>query len=60
MDAEYAVATVQASGTAVEYQLSKRETILSDGQQVKVSVQALELPAGFRYQASIEAKNLQR
>ena len=36
----------------MEYQLPKNETIQSNGQPVKVSVQALKLPAGFRYQIS--------
>ena len=50
--ADFATATVQSGGASVEYQLPKKETIQSNGQPVKVSVQALKLPAGFRYQIS--------
>lgn len=52
VDASYAVATVDSQGASVEYKIAKQETILSDNQPAKVSVQALELPAAFRYQIS--------
>lgn len=57
LQANYAVASVQASGASVEYQLPKHETIASNSQPVKVSVQALDLPAGFRYQISPRLAN---
>lgn len=57
VEATYAVAAVQSKGASVEYELAKRETVLADGQPVKVSIQALELPTGFRYQVSPRLSN---
>lgn len=57
VEASYAIAGVQSKGASVEYELAKRETVLADGQPIKASIQALELPAGFRYQISPRLSN---
>ncbi len=46
-----ASAQIQSSGPSVQYVLPKKETILSDGQSKKSSIQIYQFPANFVYQA---------